>query len=214
MARLESASRLRWPRRIIVSTTSLRNRLAAAPSPSSPVRSRYSQAIWNESSSSWESEPVMSKKPTRTVRVPCRLRFAACAWMRSAEPPPRCPLRRWRFGGWTGQSRCARQAPGETACVSRGLRRRTIRLRPPSVRGPQAAHGELDSTVPQFAPAFDFAHVGSRGILLQKRSRLRTGFFARTSKLFPHETVRRIRSPGHTVGKVPRSKRHAANSNK
>lgn len=69
MARLESASRLRWPRRIMVSITSLRNRLAAAPSPSSPLRSRYSQAIWNESSRSWESERVMSKKPTRTVRV-------------------------------------------------------------------------------------------------------------------------------------------------
>ena len=49
MARLESASRLRWPRRIMVSMTSLRNRLAEAPSSSSPVRSRYSQAIWNES---------------------------------------------------------------------------------------------------------------------------------------------------------------------
>ena len=77
MARLESASRLRWPRRIMVSITSLRSRLAAAPSPSSPLRSRYSQAIWNESSRSWESERVMSKKPTRTVRVPCHLRFAA-----------------------------------------------------------------------------------------------------------------------------------------
>jgi len=77
MARLDSASRLRWPRRIMVSMTSLRNRLAEAPSPSSPLRSRYSQAIWNESSRSWESETVMSKKPTRTVRVPCHLRFAA-----------------------------------------------------------------------------------------------------------------------------------------
>src|SRR6202051_1066096 len=75
MARLESASRLRWPRRIMVSMTSLRNRLAEAPSPSSPLRSRYSQAIWNESSRSWESETVMSKKPTRTVPVPCHLRF-------------------------------------------------------------------------------------------------------------------------------------------
>src|ERR1700722_8306848 len=75
MARLESASRLRWPRRIMVSMTSLRNRLAEAPSPSSPLRSRYSQAIWNESSRSWESEMVMSKKRTRTVRVPCHPRF-------------------------------------------------------------------------------------------------------------------------------------------
>jgi hypothetical protein len=70
MARLDNASRLRWPRRIIASMTSLRNRLAEAPSPSSPLRSRYSQAIWNESSRSWESATVMSKKPTRTVRVP------------------------------------------------------------------------------------------------------------------------------------------------
>src|ERR1700721_3078619 len=62
MARLDSASRLRWPRRIMVSMTSLRNRLAEAPSPSSPLRSRYSQAIWNESSRSWESETVMNKK--------------------------------------------------------------------------------------------------------------------------------------------------------
>jgi len=50
--------------------------LAAAPSPSSPVRSRYSQAIWNESSRSWESDTVMSRKPTRTARVPCHLRRA------------------------------------------------------------------------------------------------------------------------------------------
>jgi hypothetical protein len=42
---LDGASRLRWPRRIVVSMTSLRNRLAAAPSPSSPVRSRPSQAL-------------------------------------------------------------------------------------------------------------------------------------------------------------------------
>jgi hypothetical protein len=40
MARLDSASRLRWPRRIMVSMTSLRNRLAEAPSPSSPLRSK------------------------------------------------------------------------------------------------------------------------------------------------------------------------------
>jgi hypothetical protein len=77
MARLDNASRLRWPRWIMVSMTSLRNRLAEAPSPSSPLRSRYSQAIWNESSRSWESETVMSKKPTRAVRVPCHLSFAA-----------------------------------------------------------------------------------------------------------------------------------------
>lgn len=76
MARLDNASRLRSPRRIMVSMTSLRNRLAAAPSPSSPVRSRYSQAIWKESSSNWESETVMSKKPTRTFCVPCHRRFA------------------------------------------------------------------------------------------------------------------------------------------
>jgi hypothetical protein len=76
MARLERASRLRCPCRIMVSMVSLRNRLAAAPSPSSPVRSRYSQAIWNESSRSWESDTVMSRKPTRTARVPCHLRRA------------------------------------------------------------------------------------------------------------------------------------------
>src|ERR1700733_3098765 len=77
MARLARANRLRWPRPIMVSMTSLRNRLAEAPSPSSPLRSRYSHAIWNEVSRSWESETVMSKKPTRTARVPCHLRFGA-----------------------------------------------------------------------------------------------------------------------------------------
>jgi hypothetical protein len=77
MARLESASRLRPPRRIMVSMTSLRKRLAAAPSPSSPVRSRYSQAIWKDSSSNWEREIVMGGKRTRTARVPFHLRFAA-----------------------------------------------------------------------------------------------------------------------------------------
>src|ERR1700733_9436651 len=79
MARLDNASRLRWPRRIMVSMTSLRNRLVEAPSPSSPLRSRYSQAIWKESSRSWESETVMREKLTRTVRVPCHLRFADLA---------------------------------------------------------------------------------------------------------------------------------------
>src|ERR1700722_12914291 len=70
MARLESASRLRWPRQIMVSMTSLRNRLAEAPSPSSPLRSRYLprdlEGILEE----------LGKKLTRTVRVPCHLRFA------------------------------------------------------------------------------------------------------------------------------------------
>ena len=88
MARLDSASRLRWPRRIMVSMVSLRNRLAAAPSPSSPVRSRYSQAIWKESSSSWERETVMGGKRTRTARVPCHLRFADY-WPRSNTVPSR-----------------------------------------------------------------------------------------------------------------------------
>jgi hypothetical protein len=37
MARLDNASLLRWPRRIMVSMTSLRNRLAEAPAPSSPA---------------------------------------------------------------------------------------------------------------------------------------------------------------------------------
>jgi hypothetical protein len=51
MARLDSRSRLRSPFRIMSSSVSARKRLAAAASPSSPVRSRYSQAIWNDSSS-------------------------------------------------------------------------------------------------------------------------------------------------------------------
>jgi hypothetical protein len=51
IARLESASRLRSPFRIMISRVSLRKRLAATGSPSSPARSRYSQAIWNDSSS-------------------------------------------------------------------------------------------------------------------------------------------------------------------
>jgi hypothetical protein len=52
IARLESTSRLRSPFRIMISIVSLRKRLAPTASPSSPVRSRYSQAIWNDSSSS------------------------------------------------------------------------------------------------------------------------------------------------------------------
>src|ERR1700677_2810624 len=74
-----------------------------------------------------------------------------------------------------------------------------------SVRCLQPAHSEFDGTVRQVAPVFDFAHVGSLGILLQKRSRLRTSFFARKSKRLAHETVRSTRSTGHTVGNVPRS---------
>ena len=72
----ERASRLRWPRRIMVSIASLRNRLAAAPSPSSPVRSRYSQAIWKDSSSSWESEMLMGRTRIPAACVPRHLRFA------------------------------------------------------------------------------------------------------------------------------------------
>ena len=49
---------------------------------SSPTKStssrpfRYSQAIWKDSSSSWESEMFMGGKRTRTARVPCHRRFA------------------------------------------------------------------------------------------------------------------------------------------
>ena len=189
--------------------TSLRNRLAEAPSPSSPLRSRYSQAIWNESSRSWESETVMSKKPTRTVRVPCHLRFAARfptstatgsdrkttsprTWVsdvsrasqtakrgsRQSRPKASCmdaicrasssvsaaTMAIWRLDR---PRSCPQQAPGETACASRGLRRPVrerspaFRLRPPSVRGSQPAHGEFDGAVRQFAPPFDLAHVGA-----------------------------------------------------
>jgi hypothetical protein len=70
MARLDSASRLRWPRRIMVSMTSLRNRLAEAPSPSSPLRSRYSQAIWNESEELGERdchEQKTNESPARSM---------------------------------------------------------------------------------------------------------------------------------------------------
>jgi hypothetical protein len=51
IARLESISRLRSPFRIMISMLSLRKRLAATGSPNPPARSRYSQAIWNDSSS-------------------------------------------------------------------------------------------------------------------------------------------------------------------
>src|SRR3984885_9696041 len=57
----------------MASMVSLRNRLAIAPSPSSPVRSRYSQAIWKDSSSNWESEMLMGGKRIRAARVPRHL---------------------------------------------------------------------------------------------------------------------------------------------
>src|ERR1700723_1124509 len=53
---------------------------------------------------------------------------------------------------------CQQQSPGETACASHGLRSPgpkrfpACRLRQPSVRGPQPAHGEFDGTVRQFTP--------------------------------------------------------------
>jgi hypothetical protein len=84
MARLERASRLRCPRRIMISMVSLRNRLAAAPTPSSPVRCRYSQAIWNESSSSWESETLMGGKRIRAARVPCHQSSSVGFWSSTA----------------------------------------------------------------------------------------------------------------------------------
>jgi hypothetical protein len=79
MARLERASLLRWPRRIMVSMVSLRNRLAAAASSSSPVRSRYSHAIWKDSSSSWEGETDIVGKRIRPTRVPSRHGSGACS---------------------------------------------------------------------------------------------------------------------------------------
>src|SRR5450631_1304056 len=70
MARLDRTSLLRWPRRIMVSIVSLGNRLATALSPSSPVRSRHSQAIWKDSLSNWESEIVMAGKRSGAAGVP------------------------------------------------------------------------------------------------------------------------------------------------
>ncbi len=43
-----------------------------------------------------------------------------------------------------------------------------FRLRPPSVRGSQPAHGEFDGAVRQFTPPFDLAHVGGLRIRSQK----------------------------------------------
>jgi hypothetical protein len=159
MARLDSASRLRWPRRMMVSMTSLRNRLAEAPSPSSPLRSRYSQAIWSESSRSWESETAMSKKRTRTARVPCHLRFGARSYFDRNRLGPKddiakhVGLRRVQGvadrearippiaseGVVHGCDLPSQQAPGETACAPRGLRR-SVRERPPAfpLRRPSA----------------------------------------------------------------------------
>jgi hypothetical protein len=57
----------------------------AAPSPSSPVRLRYSQAIWKDSSSNWEREIVMGGKRTRTARVPCHLRINSFSEFNKAE---------------------------------------------------------------------------------------------------------------------------------
>ena len=65
----------------MVSMTSLRNRLAEAPFPSSPLRSRYSHAIWNESSRGWESERDGHKQKTnenrtRSISSPLRRSFS------------------------------------------------------------------------------------------------------------------------------------------
>jgi hypothetical protein len=68
----------------MISIASLRNRLAAAPSPSSSVRSKYSQAIWKDSSSSWDGM-VISGKRTRTARVPRHRRFATRVRLSSAN---------------------------------------------------------------------------------------------------------------------------------
>ena len=169
MARLDSASRLRWPRRIIVSMTSLRNRLAAAPSPSSPVRSRYSHATWKDSSSNWEREMVMGGKRTKTPRVPYHLRLAARFPLSTATGSDR---KKTSPKTWNSDVSSALQT---AASASRGLPRRSVRVRPPafrhrqpSVRGSQPAHGEFDRAVRQFAPPFDLAHVGSLRIRLQK----------------------------------------------
>src|ERR1700694_2144953 len=139
--------------------------------------------------------------------------------MPPAEPPPRCPLRRWRFGGWTGQGRCPQQAPSETACASRGLRRPgrgrspLFRLRPPSVRGSQPAHGEFDGAVRQFAPPFDLAHVGGLRIRPQEGLCLGARLFPRKRERLPDITVG-LATACHAVGEVPWAEGHVATPNK
>jgi hypothetical protein len=102
MGRLDRPSLLRWPRRIMASIVSLRNRLATALSPSSPVRSRYSQALWKESSSNWESEIVMAGKRSQAAGSPiadeANAQFAGLA-----EPYTRQALRAGQ--GWKARGR-------------------------------------------------------------------------------------------------------------
>jgi hypothetical protein len=77
------------------------------------------------------------------------------------------------------------------------------------VRRSQPAHGELDGSVRQFTPTFDFAHVRSVRIFFQKGPCLGASLVSRKRKRFAHETVRRASlSASHARGKVARSKRH------
>src|ERR1700722_2421502 len=94
----------------------LRNRLAAGPSPSSPGRSRDSQAIWKDSSSSWESELVMVGKRTRTARVPCHRRTFAPFDCHRFQPEIHSSRR-----SHVGFPFMIDQAPGAGPCSSRRL---------------------------------------------------------------------------------------------
>lgn len=111
------ASRLRWPRRIMASIVSLRNRLATALSPSSPVRSRHSQAIWKDSSSNWESEIVMAGKRSgaagvpspRPIDEPWRTTLHLPAWWNLTVASIGPPVRAKAEGcGVRGTQRCAK----------------------------------------------------------------------------------------------------------
>jgi hypothetical protein len=76
-------------------------------------RKTTSPKTWvSGASTASQTRSADSASPVRTRR----------AWMRSAGPPPPCPRRRWRFGGWTGQRHCPQQASGEKASASLGLR--------------------------------------------------------------------------------------------
>src|SRR4051812_1862581 len=75
------------------------------------------------------------------------------------------------------------------------------------VRRRQAAHGELDAAVGQFAPAFDFGHVGGLGETTENLARLVARFLARQREGLAAERVcarrafaQRLRGPRGEIG--------------
>src|SRR6185312_2132033 len=79
----------------------------------------------------------------------------------------------------------------------------------PSVGRRQAAHGELDLAIRQFAPALDHAHIAGLRVTLEEIARLGPRGLARQGERLAQKTIARFAPARHPIGKITR-RAHAA----